>query len=982
MKNSRKYIFKMFCVVMVSILSFPVGYPVKIAQSKNLDTSEKKSKCQIKEENSGWFGVGVKSLPENYRQDTPEINTNGIIVTEVVENSPAVNAGIIEGDIIIKIDQEEISTPNNFVSIISKKKINSKINVGLERNGVIQNTTLSIQQKPITLVLYNCGRTNYNNKSFEEAYLDFSKLAQLEYPVGFHMLGLMNENGEGVPENKGEAVRWYSLAAAKGVVDSQFFLAGMYFKGEGIEKDYTKAEELYRALAKNGDRDAQYMMGLINESGYGVPVNIEEAIRWYSLASDSNHMNSKINLGLIYYEGKAVSKKYKKAIEIFEPLAIDGDLFSQSKLYMMFSSEGEDVYDLDKALSWLSSASDQGDIIASKLLGIYYYQGIYFDSNIEKGITLIKPSAENGDADSQEILGYLYSSSAMDNDYEEAIKWYSWSAEQGNAKALCSLAQLYLNGYGVETDFEKAIYFLNTAVNAKDDKANECLGNTYIDIAHKYRNGDSLQRNYRKAEKYFKLAIDIGKLDPQILYILYDIVGYELLTGKMDVSIFEDTFNWYKDIAEKGNSKAQFFLGKMYTDGGVVKSDSQKAVYWFEKSAILGNLESQEYLGSFYHYRDKSIRDYKEAVKWYTMAAAGGSGIAQVALAEMYSLGHGVGKDINIAVGYIKKALEDNPESSVRQGMLGTLLFIQQKYDEAIPWLEKASSENDATAKATLGIILMVGLGVEQNFIRASELMLEASDNGIHQVDPFLALLYLDGIYLEKNVQKGLTLLIDSTERSEGVADGFLGIIYHEGFGVERNLYTARNHYVKSINKGFKFVETHLDKVEKDISIVRYNQQVQSTKPSYQSSSSSSLVQNSGKVLGEILAFTAKAILIGAVVAVGAYADAQIVQSSYQSSNRYGQKYSSAQQNIVSSYRDIGCSSDFSCGVGYRCVKAPLKSSGECMKTVDDLGIRKFSAPSTSSIGVNLDLDGQCRFDTDCPIGFKCHSKFKTCVKR
>lgn len=77
-----------------------------------------------------------------------------------------------------------------------------------------------------------------------------------------------------------------------------------------------------------------------------------------------------------------------------------------------------------------------------------------------------------------------------------------------------------------------------------------------------------------------------------------------------------------------------------------------------------------------------------------------------------------------------------------------------------------------------------------------------------------------------------------------------------------------------------------------------------------------------------------------------------------------------------------GCNSDFECGIGYRCVKAPLQSSGTCMKSVDEYGTPTYDLPSTDSVGPNMKIEGDCDFDTDCPIGFRCHQKYKACVKR
>ncbi len=78
----------------------------------------------------------------------------------------------------------------------------------------------------------------------------------------------------------------------------------------------------------------------------------------------------------------------------------------------------------------------------------------------------------------------------------------------------------------------------------------------------------------------------------------------------------------------------------------------------------------------------------------------------------------------------------------------------------------------------------------------------------------------------------------------------------------------------------------------------------------------------------------------------------------------------------------FACSSDFNCGMGNRCVKAPLQSTGVCMQSVDEYGMRQYNLPSLDSINPNMNLEGQCSFSTDCPIGFECHSKLKACVKR
>lgn len=100
------------------------------------------------------------------------------------------------------------------------------------------------------------------------------------------------------------------------------------------------------------------------------------------------------------------------------------------------------------------------------------------------------------------------------------------------------------------------------------------------------------------------------------------------------------------------------------------------------------------------------------------------------------------------------------------------------------------------------------------------------------------------------------------------------------------------------------------------------------------------------------------------------------------SSSSYSTFTPSTLGTTPSTYSEGGCTSDYSCGIGFKCVKAPLKSSGVCMKSVDEYGLKQYNLPSSNSVGPNLDLDGQCSFDTDCPIGFKCDRNYKACIKR
>ena len=66
--------------------------------------------------------------------------------------------------------------------------------------------------------------------------------------------------------------------------------------------------------------------------------------------------------------------------------------------------------------------------------------------------------AERGDAFAQYNLGNCYfDGEGVEQDEEEAAKWFLKSAEQGNAMAQYRLGDCYYTGVGVEQDEEEAV---------------------------------------------------------------------------------------------------------------------------------------------------------------------------------------------------------------------------------------------------------------------------------------------------------------------------------------------------------------------------------------------------------------------------------------------------------------------------------------------------------------------------------------------
>ena len=112
-------------------------------------------------------------------------------------------------------------------------------------------------------------------------------------------LGLMYDNGEGVPENDAEAVKWYGKAADQGHSGAQSNLGFMYDNGEGVPENDAEAVKWYRKAADQGHSGAQYNLGLMYADGRGVPENSIRAYVWWSMAKTQGYADAATNLDIL-----------------------------------------------------------------------------------------------------------------------------------------------------------------------------------------------------------------------------------------------------------------------------------------------------------------------------------------------------------------------------------------------------------------------------------------------------------------------------------------------------------------------------------------------------------------------------------------------------------------------------------------------------------------------------------------------------------
>ena len=95
-----------------------------------------------------WLGVVIQDL-DSETAEALDINTrNGALIADVVKDSPAENAGIQEGDVIVEFNGKSIANTANLKNVVSLSAPESTNRVKVIRNGASKSMKVTLQELP------------------------------------------------------------------------------------------------------------------------------------------------------------------------------------------------------------------------------------------------------------------------------------------------------------------------------------------------------------------------------------------------------------------------------------------------------------------------------------------------------------------------------------------------------------------------------------------------------------------------------------------------------------------------------------------------------------------------------------------------------------------------------------------------------------------------------------------------------------------
>ncbi|MDD2721321.1 MAG: trypsin-like peptidase domain-containing protein [Gallionella sp.] len=115
-------------------------------------TTAKKTMEQIIQTGSvtrGWIGAGIQELTPELRASFKLGDIQGVLITEVIANSPAEKAGILAGDILLSIGNKPITDWNAMLETVTSLPPGQTATIHTMRDGKEQSMQVKIGKRPV-----------------------------------------------------------------------------------------------------------------------------------------------------------------------------------------------------------------------------------------------------------------------------------------------------------------------------------------------------------------------------------------------------------------------------------------------------------------------------------------------------------------------------------------------------------------------------------------------------------------------------------------------------------------------------------------------------------------------------------------------------------------------------------------------------------------------------------------------------------------
>ena len=251
------------------------------------------------------------------------------------------------------------------------------------------------------------------------------------------------------PMNRTKAVEYFGGAGKLENADALFFLSIHQQNHDNLKE----ATQTAKRSLELGNEAAKIKLGEIQED----EKLMKEGFNALKKKVDSGDMHYANSLGYAYEFGIGTSLSIKEAMKYYEMAAKQNNTIGMTNLADLYLRENK----LKKAKPLLVKAAEKEHGYAQYLLAMNFFY--YKQENNKEALYWLEKSASNDEPEALYQLGLYYAEKA---DLAKAIKYYQRAAELNNAEAALELYYIYGEGFGVEQDEDKALFFLKKAAES------------------------------------------------------------------------------------------------------------------------------------------------------------------------------------------------------------------------------------------------------------------------------------------------------------------------------------------------------------------------------------------------------------------------------------------------------------------------------------------------------------------------------------
>ncbi|ABB38810.1 protease Do [Oleidesulfovibrio alaskensis G20] len=210
----------------------------------------------------GWIGVTIQDIDENTAKALGLKNTRGALIGNVLSGEPADKAGIRAGDIIIKVNRNEISGASDLLRTIADLSPGDKATVVAVRNGAQKTFTLTLGERGTEMAARDETPQQKQNAATGQLGLKLRQMTEQE--AG--QLGLESTNGllvVGIQQNSpaamadlrpGDVILMANLKPVNTVGQLQKIVEGDAAKrGAIMFQIYRRGETFFRTLSLSAE---------------------------------------------------------------------------------------------------------------------------------------------------------------------------------------------------------------------------------------------------------------------------------------------------------------------------------------------------------------------------------------------------------------------------------------------------------------------------------------------------------------------------------------------------------------------------------------------------------------------------------------------------------------------------------------------------------------------------------------------------------